>query len=81
MRQQAPSAKPLVPVTERISEERNPIATRRTRADSSADDKFEIAPDGASAGRDGRQFTVANVGNNGRIYLRWVAILLGYGEC
>ncbi|WYZ37183.1 hypothetical protein EsH8_II_000689 [Colletotrichum jinshuiense] len=70
MRQQAPSAKPLVPVTERISEERNPIATRRTRADSSADDKFEIAPDGASAGRDGRQFTVANVGNNGRIYLR-----------
>lgn len=27
---------------------------------------------GAPPGRDGRQFTVANVGNNGRIYLRYV---------
>ena len=26
--------------------------------------------DSASGGREGRQFTVANVGNNGRIYLR-----------
>ena len=30
----------------------------------------EVAPDGLSGGREGRQFTVANVGNNGRIYLR-----------
>jgi hypothetical protein len=30
----------------------------------------EVAPDGNSAGREGRQFTVAKVGNNGRIYLR-----------
>jgi len=34
------------------------------------DVKYDIAPDGGSAGREGRQFTVANVGNNGRIYLR-----------
>lgn len=27
---------------------------------------------GAHSGRDGRQFTVANVGNNGRIYLRYL---------
>lgn len=71
MRLPASSTKPLVPATERISEERNQVSTRRMRADSSADDKFEIAPDGGSAGREGRQFTVANVGNNGRIYLRW----------
>lgn len=36
-----------------------------------ADMKFDITPDGGSAGREGRQFTVANVGNNGRIYLRY----------
>ncbi|GJC83747.1 guanine nucleotide exchange factor LTE1 [Colletotrichum liriopes] len=70
MRPPGPSTKPIVPAAERISEERNQIPTRRMRADSSADDKFEIAPDGSSAGREGRQFTVANVGNNGRIYLR-----------
>jgi hypothetical protein len=32
--------------------------------------RIDITPDGGSAGREGRQFTVANVGNNGRIYLR-----------
>lgn len=32
--------------------------------------KKDIAPDGGSAGREGRQFTVAKVGNNGKIYLR-----------
>ena len=31
-----------------------------------------IEPDGISAGSKGRQFTVANVGNNGMIYLRFV---------
>lgn len=34
------------------------------------DVRNDIAPDGGSAGREGRQFTVANVGNNGKIYLR-----------
>ena len=41
------------------------------RAKREAEDvKYDITPDGGSAGREGRQFTVANVGNNGRIYLR-----------
>ncbi|KAH6702178.1 guanine nucleotide exchange factor LTE1 [Verticillium dahliae] len=62
------TSKPLLPVTERKSqEEKN--TSRRARGRGS-DDKVDIAPDGGSAGRDGRQFTVANVGNNGRIYLR-----------
>ena len=30
----------------------------------------DVAPDGNAGSREGRQFTVANVGNNGRIYLR-----------
>ena len=41
------------------------------RAKRETDDvKYDITPDEGSAGRGGRQFTVANVGNNGRIYLR-----------
>lgn len=32
--------------------------------------RTDIAADGASAGRDGRKFTVANVGMNGKMYLR-----------
>ncbi|KAK4133158.1 hypothetical protein BT67DRAFT_383146 [Trichocladium antarcticum] len=61
--------KPLLPVTERRPHEEN-LAGRRTRKGSQDDDKWTIAPDGGSAGREGRQFAVANVGNNGRIYLR-----------
>ena len=34
----------------------------------------DIAPDGNSVGREGRQFTVGNVGNNGVIYLRYVLL-------
>ncbi|KAK2629943.1 hypothetical protein QTJ16_000763 [Diplocarpon rosae] len=34
------------------------------------DPKPDITPDGGSAGRDGRQFTVGKVGHNGKIYLR-----------
>lgn len=37
----------------------------------------ELASDGAAGGREGRQFTVANVGNNGRIYLRYACLLDG----
>jgi hypothetical protein len=41
------------------------------RAQREAEDmKSEVAPDGGSGGREGRQFTVAKVGNNGKIYLR-----------
>ncbi|KAL2759817.1 hypothetical protein ACRALDRAFT_2023935 [Sodiomyces alcalophilus JCM 7366] len=64
----AAAAKPLVPITERRSQEDKNL-TLRTRGDGSCD-KADITPDGGSAGRDGRQFTVSNVGNNGRIYLR-----------
>ncbi|KAL2069969.1 hypothetical protein VTL71DRAFT_14649 [Oculimacula yallundae] len=41
------------------------------RAQREAEDmKSDIIPDGGSASREGRQFTVAKVGNNGKIYLR-----------
>lgn len=63
-------ANPLLPVTERKSQEEK-AASRRPRKNSD-NDKWDITPDGGSAGREGRQFTVANVGNNGRIYLRYV---------
>lgn len=62
-------SKPLLPVTERVSHEEN-LAGRRTKKGSRDGDKWDITPDGGSAGREGRQFAVANVGNNGRIYLR-----------
>lgn len=61
---------PLLPVTERKSQEEK-AASRRPRKNSD-NDRWDITPDGGSAGREGRQFTVANVGNNGRIYLRYV---------
>lgn len=63
-------ANPLLPVTERKSQEER-AASRRPRKNSESD-RWDITPDGGSAGREGRQFTVANVGNNGRIYLRYV---------
>lgn len=65
----APGAgKPIVPVTERRAHEqdKSPLRSRNE----SVEQKWEVAPDGGSAGREGRQFAVANVGNNGRIYLR-----------
>lgn len=63
-------AKPLLPLTERKSHEEN-LAGRRARKGSQDGEKWDITPDGGSAGREGRQFAVANVGNNGRIYLRY----------
>lgn len=68
----APGAsRPIVPLTERRAhEERDKSPTNHTYE--SGESKWEVAPDGASAGREGRQFTVANVGNHGRIYLRYV---------
>ncbi|KAI6418201.1 hypothetical protein MCOR21_010937, partial [Pyricularia oryzae] len=58
----------LLPVTERKSQDENRGDMRKRKG--SIKEKTDIAPDGASAGREGRQFAVANVGNNGRIYLR-----------
>jgi len=66
--------KPLLPVTERKSQEEHAPGVREKKGSkgSADEDKWDIAPDGTSAGREGRQFTVWNVGNNGRIYLRYV---------
>ncbi|TPX08881.1 uncharacterized protein E0L32_009699 [Thyridium curvatum] len=66
----SPNALPksLLPVTERKMQD-GPKTDKRVKKDTEGE-KWDIAPDGSSAGREGRQFTVANVGNNGRIYLR-----------
>ncbi|ROV97450.1 hypothetical protein VMCG_06831 [Cytospora schulzeri] len=64
----SPKMKPLLPVLERKSQEEK-VTARRIRNNSDAE-RSDITPDGSSAGREGRQFTVGNVGNNGRIYLR-----------
>lgn len=44
-------------------------AASRT-AEAGGDARIDVTSDGCSASREGRQFRVANVGNNGRIYLR-----------
>lgn len=67
--------KPLLPVSERRSQEDN-TPGKKNKKGSQDDEKetWDIAPDGGSAGREGRQFAVWNVGNNGRIYLRYVCV-------
>jgi hypothetical protein len=64
------NVKPLLPLGERRStgEDAKPGATKKKKETDG--DKWDITPDGGSASREGRQFTVANVGNNGKIYLR-----------
>ncbi|KAH0528490.1 hypothetical protein TsFJ059_003352 [Trichoderma semiorbis] len=62
------TGRPIVPLTEQKS-----ISRSRTLSIGKRDeerDRWDVAPDGASAGREGRQFTVANVGNNGKLFLR-----------
>ncbi|KAH8907265.1 hypothetical protein BR93DRAFT_951449 [Coniochaeta sp. PMI_546] len=61
--------KSLLPLTERSSQEDKHPHRKFTKA-SHHDATLDITPDGGSAGREGRQFAVWNVGNNGRIYLR-----------
>lgn len=68
-RQPSGASKPLVPATERKSQEES-VHVWRIKRDGERE-KGDITPDGGSAGREGRNFTVANVGNNGRIYLRY----------
>ncbi|KAJ1338639.1 GDP/GTP exchange factor [Microdochium nivale] len=60
------SVKPLVPAAER----RQPDFVAKPARKDADNEKASIVPDGASASREGRKFTVANVGNNGRIFLR-----------
>lgn len=73
MTRQAPTTtvKPLLPLGEsRLAGEDGKLGkAKKKEADG---DKWDITPDGGSASREGRQFIVANVGNNGKIYLRWV---------
>ena len=66
----SPKAVPrsLLPATERRSQEENKLGRARKQSDA---DKWDVTPDGGSGSRDPRHFTVANVGNNGRIYLRY----------
>ncbi|KAI1630792.1 hypothetical protein F4809DRAFT_236676 [Biscogniauxia mediterranea] len=59
-------SKPLVPAGERMSGDRDGLKL----AKDTDGETPNITPDGGSAGREGRHFTVANVGNNGQIYLR-----------
>lgn len=68
----ATQPKSLLPLTERKSQEENNPPTWRAKTGAGQEDetKWDITPEGGSAGREGRQFAVANVGNNGRIYLR-----------
>lgn len=62
---------PLLPLAERRSQEDKPPYHKSTGV-SHDESKVDLTPDGGSAGREGRQFAVWNVGNNGRIYLRYV---------
>lgn len=67
--------KSLLPVTERKSQEEYVPRKKSTKgSQDEGKEKWDIAPDGGSAGREGRQFAVWNVGNNGRIYLRCVCV-------
>ncbi|KAH7039997.1 uncharacterized protein B0I36DRAFT_4346 [Microdochium trichocladiopsis] len=58
--------KPLLPAAER----HKPGLSAAIGKKDGDGEKNSIVPDGGSAGREGRKFTVANVGNNGRIFLR-----------
>lgn len=67
MRKASTTGRPIVPLTEQKSLDRT---LSRGKRDGESDG-WDIAPDGTSAGRQGRQFTVANVGNNGKLFLRY----------
>jgi hypothetical protein len=56
------------PIQDGLREE--DMAYRRAKT-SVGEVRVDIVPDSTSASREGRQFAVSNVGNNGRIYLRY----------
>lgn len=66
-RKKSPDIVKKKPLQEGLRKE-NSLKRRQNRG--TEDAKVNTVPDEGSAGREGRQFTVANVGNNGRIYLR-----------
>ncbi|KAI1279643.1 hypothetical protein F5Y07DRAFT_29238 [Xylaria sp. FL0933] len=57
------NAKPLLPPSERRSGDHKANKSLES-------EKWSPSADGSAAGREGRHFTVANVGNNGQIFLR-----------
>ncbi|KAI2611298.1 ras GEF [Hypoxylon fragiforme] len=62
-----PGSKPLLPAGERRSGGHD---KNKEKGEAGGEKGNNITPDGGSAGREGRHFTVSNVGNNGQIYLR-----------
>ncbi|KAL7934845.1 hypothetical protein V8C35DRAFT_20724 [Trichoderma chlorosporum] len=66
IRKVSATGRPIVPLTEQKSISRT--LSRGKQDEEHA--RWDVAPDGASAGREGRQFTVVNVGNNGKLFLR-----------
>ncbi|KAH8161853.1 hypothetical protein CIB48_g6394 [Xylaria polymorpha] len=60
------SSRPRLPVSERRSGEQNGSRTNK----SLDGDKWISSAEGSAGGREGRHFTVANVGSNGQIFLR-----------
>lgn len=60
---------PLLPLSERRQGQNSQLSRPRTNSET---ERWDITPDGGSGGREGRRFAVSNVGNNGRIYLRYV---------
>ncbi|KAI0973038.1 hypothetical protein F4678DRAFT_478244 [Xylaria arbuscula] len=60
------NSKPLLPPSERrLGEQGDSKANKSLESE-----KWSNSPDGSAVGREGRHFTVANVGNNGQIFLR-----------
>ncbi|KAI8945387.1 hypothetical protein F4801DRAFT_134375 [Xylaria longipes] len=60
------SSRPLLPASERKSGEQNGDKANK----SSDSEKWSPSAEGSAVGREGRHFTVANVGSNGQIFLR-----------
>lgn len=69
VRKASAATRPLLPLSEgKLYQDR---AESRGHSRETETEKWHVNLDNAAAARDGRQFTVANVGNNGRIYLRY----------
>lgn len=66
-RKPSTTGRPIVPLAEQRSITRTLSLGKRD----AEKDRWDVAPDGASAGREGRQFSVVNVGNNGKLFLRY----------
>lgn len=73
VRKASAATKPLLPLSEgKLYQDR---AESRGQPREPETDKWHLNLENTTPARDGRQFTVANVGNNGRIYLRYDTLL------